>query len=348
MSRSRYLLQIGHLGPFHDDDPDNPQTLWRFNSSDAAATQWEPLRVQNGTAPGPRQFEYTWVDPTSGAIVVYGGTSGCETQTVGIDHLRRSCMLAVPELSDMWLLDTGVASAAAAATLSAAGSMASAQPPSWRQHSPNRNHNWPRFRVGSAFTTQASGEVWFFGGEPARELQWEMFPVDALWQFSPHPSKAKWTLVTGHVLDYTQMLTSKAKRYEIMRQQAGDPYGCNTAVADAHSFYECLNSALSKDPWRGIADDLHRPPPCSAVWPAVTFTEAQCPAGRTGAAAWSSAVDGTLWIFGGQVRPLDIDTYDVMNLIDDAPPERRRIFDEVFQSHSMMAVNTAGLVRDLW
>ena len=179
------------FGGFYRDAGNNSQLLADLWVYDPNASEWAPmaqnsLNVDSSTGtqgvaattnfPGARVAAATWKD-SSGRLWLFGGGGfGAQTPVSSPDGL-----------SDLWMLDPATAEWTWEGGPTGTGDPGS----SGSQYVPAAG-NWPSARGAVVSWTDASGNLWVFGGHPSVSATGLL---SDLWMYNP--GTAQWTWVSG-------------------------------------------------------------------------------------------------------------------------------------------------------
>jgi hypothetical protein len=239
--------------------------------------------VPPGNMPGARENAETWTDP-DGNFWLLGGDADYEFQYGG----------GREPLSDLWEYNAGQ-------WILVSGTNAAQSPPVWGQMGVAAPGNTPGPRENAATWTDATGDLWLFGGANYNDL----------WKFSP--SAAEWTWVGG------SNVANQPGTYGTLGTAASGniPGARSSAVSwtDASgNFWLFGGGGNDSVGTAGVLNDLWKYSPTTSEWTWVggsnlanqsgtygtlgTAASGNIPGQRFAAVSWTDA-SGNFWLFGG-------------------------------------------------
>ena len=306
----------------------NGDVLWKYAQTSG---QWTWVRGDTSTAiassiiypgsygtqgvssatnqPRARRYATTWTD-TSNRFWMYGGTTDAATSTGNFNFLN-----------DLWTYNPSTRQW----TWLNGDSVLNKQPVYGTQGIPS-NASTPGARRQGASWTDASGNLWLFGGYTVPSLNNTIWYAD-LWKYIP--STGQWTWIKGGSNTYGVYGTkgsSTAATYPGGRYAAttwtdasgnfwlfgGDGYAGAISGSSAYANKGKLNDLWkytpSSDRWTWISGDSTTYIPVAlSSQPGVYGTKGLAsagnkPGGRNSSAGWTDS-DGNLWLFGGITNP---------------------------------------------
>lgn len=258
--------------------------IWKFNPS---TLEWTPIQPEDPTRPSPRFSSAYWTDP-SGNFWLYGGF-GWPTPGSGVQSL--SDLWKFNPVTRIWTL--------------VKGTLLGEQPPVFGNQAVSNINSTPGCRYDAACWTDATGNLWLFGGTSLTSSHPAPGLINDLWKYDPVVNT--WTWMKG---DTTIGLQSGVYGTQNVPSSLNKPGARSASITwTDHSNNLWLYGGITRsDLWKYTiatnewvwVNGYSTPGFHYSIYGTTGVPDPTNAPGSNNVSTGMTDVDGNLWMFGGR------------------------------------------------